>query len=428
MALRKLATVLLVPALAGPLLTLPAGSAVADPPGTVEIPSATMPLTLSLGPGRAYASTWWTSPGMPAYRFPMSKAGNVVTVGSGTFVDYFEEGLRLSVSSNRVFYDSGVLRYEGSSSVTSAGPNRNRVVRLSGNRALFVQKVGANEWPAHYNIKTGATVAPFGTGVDRKYPTDLWGEYLAYALPNGAVYRRDLRTGTVTLVRSPGSKILAVGVYAGRVAWLTACPPAAPCNQTLSWRTVGSATVFSTAVVDAHGLRLGGGKVVLDRLSGSRQVVAIDLASKAVQVVGTLDQADPWTYDLYDETVGWIQGATGKLAPLPAHTESPRFLGNAIGPASFNPPALWRGAFPLSKPLTDCRVTFRKNGTPVRIIGCAASTTTGLATVAWDGKTGSGNPVSNGTYTWTLTGSDADGSLRWYTGSAGAISGTVTVV
>ncbi|HEY3004340.1 MAG TPA: FlgD immunoglobulin-like domain containing protein, partial [Kribbellaceae bacterium] len=71
-------------------------------------------------------------------------------------------------------------------------------------------------------------------------------------------------------------------------------------------------------------------------------------------------------------------------------------------------------------------VTIRSSsGAVVRQLGCA--TVTGSARVSWDGKLSTGRPASKGTYSWTLTGSDSDGALRWWSGVTKPISGTVTV-
>jgi hypothetical protein len=51
----------------------------------------------------------------------------------------------------------------------------------------------------------------------------------------------------------------------------------------------------------------------------------------------------------------------------------------------------------------------------------------GAARVTWNGRDSTGRLLSKGRYTWTLTGSDSDGSLLWWTGTATPIRGTVTL-
>jgi len=65
-------------------------------------------------------------------------------------------------------------------------------------------------------------------------------------------------------------------------------------------------------------------------------------------------------------------------------------------------------------------------GSVVRQLACP--TVTGSARVSWDGRDGAGRLVPKARYTWTLTGSDSDGALRWWSGVTRPITGTVTVV
>jgi hypothetical protein len=422
--------------LAASVLTAPAASA--DPPGTEVIefdPSnGGFAWAVGLGPGRVYLTgTKVTSSNTTLLGYQISKvAPDRLSLEPQAVPDRnLADQSRISVSAGRLLTDGAELRSEGGSA-QHISVHYGNAVKLSGHRALYMARNSATsavEWPVLYSLRTGTRWEPFGSGVTLRPPMDLWGEYFVYAYNNGTVYRRDLRTGTTLQVRGPGSRIQAVVVSAHGVGWVTACPTAAPCTQTVSWRAAGTGPVKSVTTTGTSRLRMTGGYLAVDAGTGARTLNRIDAGTRAVQLIGNLRGSEP--FDAADEIVAWGDGpGSVKVAPLTAHAESPRYLGNFIGFASFSPNGdgvndLWRGAFPVSKPLPTCRVTFRKNGTPVRIIGCA--TTNGLAQVFWDGKTGSGNPVSKGTYTWTLTGSDSDGSLLWYNGSASAISGTVKV-
>lgn len=423
--------------LAASVVIAPAASA--DPPGTRTIefdPAGGSLYAVGLGPGRAYLTGRTAASGnttMQGFRAGKSTP-TTLSLEPQAVPDFIvAKESRVSVSAGRILTDGAELRSEGGIG-QHVSVREGNAVKLSGHRALYMARNASDssvEWPVLYNLRTGTRWEPFGSGVTLRPPVDLWGEYFVYAYNNGAVYRRDLRTGTTLQVRGPGSRIKAVAVSAHGVAWLTACPTTAPCTQTVSWRAAGTGPFKSVTTTGTSRLRMTGGYIAMDTGPTPRTLRRVNLGTRAVSVIANLGGSSE-TFDASDEIVAWGNGIWSVgIAPLPAHPESPRYLGNYIGFASFSPNGdgsndLWRGAFPISKTLPTCRVTFRKNGTPVRIMGCA--TTNGLAQVLWDGRTGSGKPVTKGSYTWTLTGNDSDGSLLWYNGSSSAISGTVKVV
>jgi hypothetical protein len=431
-------TILRIAAIAATALTLStvvAGPAGADPAGAVLVATDNISgigYTVGIGPDRLYLTGESGAPGATnLYADTAVKTGpGTVGVTNHHFVEYLYGDNHVSVSSGRALFGYAELRSDGASTSRFIAAHYGRGVRLSGNRALYFERssnaAGAVEWPVLYSIRNGARWAPFGSGHTVRPPMDLWGEYFVYAYNDGSVYRRDLRTGTTLKVRAAGSRVAAVAVSAHGVAWLTACPTSAACAQTLAWRPGGTGTVRSIGTTRTTKVRMTGGYLAVNVGTSLRTV---DLSTRAVTVISTLTSTPE--FDAHDELITWIKSDRyARVAPMPAYPESPRYLGNAIGFASFSPNGdgvndVWRAAFPISKALPTCRVTFRKNGTAVRIIGCA--TTTGLAQVLWDGRTGSGNLVSKGTYTWTITGNDTDGALRWYNGSAAAITGTVQV-
>lgn len=116
---------------------------------------------------------------------------------------------------------------------------------------------------------------------------------------------------------------------------------------------------------------------------------------------------------------------TARLAPNSSYSARPRYLGNAITPASFASGGRWNAEFGVSKALPVCGVTIRRGTTVIRSLGCATST--GSAQVSWDGRDSAGRPVPKGTYGWTFNGRDADGWLLWWNGAAKPVTGAVTV-
>ncbi|MEV6106885.1 FG-GAP-like repeat-containing protein [Streptomyces sp. NPDC051940] len=83
----------------------------------------------------------------------------------------------------------------------------------------------------------------------------------------------------------------------------------------------------------------------------------------------------------------------------------------------------WRARWQLSKPGSGWTLTFRSRATGAVVRTISGSTGgQGLVSADWDGKDAAGKPVANGSYTWTVTVSPADGQ-----GAPAMRSGTVSV-
>jgi hypothetical protein len=130
--------------------------------------------------------------------------------------------------------------------------------------------------------------------------------------------------------------------------------------------------------------------------------------------------------------VWWASPFSLKTAGIPASVDSPsapRLLGSTgarelyrVGTALSAP---WTPTFDLDQPLTSSwTLTIRSGATTVRTL--TGSGGVGIRGISWDGKDSGGTLVPNGTYTWTLTGSNADGSLVSSLGS-GTATGTLLV-
>ncbi|QOV36058.1 hypothetical protein IM697_39530 [Streptomyces ferrugineus] len=83
--------------------------------------------------------------------------------------------------------------------------------------------------------------------------------------------------------------------------------------------------------------------------------------------------------------------------------------------------AVWDADWLLSKPVIDAQVTVRNKTGRVMFTG-AAKEYAAAVSFSWDGRTGDGRYVKDGTYTWELTGAPADGS-----GGALKVTGTVGI-
>ncbi|MEU6672422.1 FG-GAP-like repeat-containing protein [Streptomyces sp. NPDC046727] len=135
-----------------------------------------------------------------------------------------------------------------------------------------------------------------------------------------------------------------------------------------------------------------------------------------------------WTVDRRSNKVAYLD-AKGTVHVVGAYDETwtPARLTvpDSLAPASFaaaGGSARWNGHWWLSKPASSWKLTLKSATT-----GAVQRTWEGGATrssvrVGWDGRSESGTLVPNGAYTWTLTGTPADG-----TGSALSASGTVRV-
>jgi hypothetical protein len=82
---------------------------------------------------------------------------------------------------------------------------------------------------------------------------------------------------------------------------------------------------------------------------------------------------------------------------------------------------VWEADWQLSKPVTDAQVTLR-NKTGKTVFTGSAKEYAAAVSFSWDGRQADGQVVTDGTYTWELTGTPADGS-----GGALKASGTVAV-
>ncbi|WUS98232.1 FG-GAP-like repeat-containing protein [Streptomyces sp. NBC_00708] len=99
---------------------------------------------------------------------------------------------------------------------------------------------------------------------------------------------------------------------------------------------------------------------------------------------------------------------------------SPLSAVTAHTPGALTAPAGWKGSWWLSKPAASWKLTLRNTASGATVRTLTGGEARGQVTAAWDGKTASGAHAPNGSYTWTLTATPADG-----VGAALTTSGTV---
>ncbi len=255
------------------------------------------------------------------------------------------------------------------------------------------------------------------------------GPYAVVANPDGSIVRADVASGRSATVKPAGTKVMAVDVWGGYVGWAEWRSGG---GVDVAYRNLGSgaATVRRNGPVTEHVAVTGGHLVYGGEIYGRpHPLYEWRLGSTATATITSL----AYDFAAHDETLAWTgEGRTSRIAPNSSYADPPKYLGNALGLSYFTPNGdgqndRWTPEFPISKRLTSCAVTIRNAaGSVVRQLACP--TVTGSARVSWDGRDGAGRLVPKARYTWTLTGSDSDGALRWWSGVTRPITGTVTVV
>jgi hypothetical protein len=282
-----------------------------------------------------------------------------------------------------------------------------------------------------YNVGTGVSSRLNGPVASQS--TALWGSYLAYADDGKGIWRRDLSSNALVQVKAAGGPAVTnVAVHDDYVAWSTCaqgtsnyCEP-----STVAFRNMATrAAAVRITTTSTLWIALSGGHVLFDDYVGNYPQTGIlkvlRLGTTATGKVGSVKAGTH--FDVHDETLGWVGvDDVARIAPNSSFVAPPRFLGNTIGTASFTPAAgSWTPEFSISKALTSCRLTIRSGTTVRRVLTCP--TTLGSARPSWNGRDSAGRLVPKGTYSWTLTGGDSDGSLRWWTNATHPIAGTVRV-
>jgi hypothetical protein len=152
----------------------------------------------------------------------------------------------------------------------------------------------------------------------------------------------------------------------------------------------------------------------------------INLSTAATTVVGHLSGP----VELDGSTIAWVdQKGVPRVAPLAVEPDQPRFLGDPDAPTTYaTSSGNWNAEFDTSAPLTSCSVAITLSSTPVATLPCTKSDmAVGDADVKWNGTTTAGDSVLLGTYTWTLSASNADGALESPSGGALTLSGSIAV-
>jgi hypothetical protein len=289
-----------------------------------------------------------------------------------------------------------------------------------------------------YDLRTGASRELMRPPAGR-FQAALWGSYIAYQGSQNSIYRRDLSSGRTVQAKAPGTaSLMSLAVHGDYVGWTTCVStPTTHCAQSVvGYRNVSTGTAaVQVASSETRRVELSGGHLMYDVYPSpaiSNGVGTIKVLRLGTTVTGTVGQTRiGQPIDVHDEILTWIDpDARARIGPNSAFVAPPRYLGNAIGATSLTPNGdgrgdSWQPEFSISKALPVCAVTITSGSAVRRVLSCATSV--GSARVAWNGRDSAGRVLPKGRYTWTLTGRDADGPLRWWTGVTSPIRGTITI-
>jgi hypothetical protein len=253
----------------------------------------------------------------------------------------------------------------------------------------------------------------------------LWGDVLAYVNESGSVVTRPADGGEESVVYTPpdGESVPVVDVSHDYVAWAICDASAFICDQIGLRAFRDETSLVETLLADlgfSPRLVLSGSYLAFSEATNGLQT--LNLRTRSVNTLGPA-----FEFDLDGNIVGWVDNGSPKVTPLSHEAIPPRYLGNGIAPQTYDTTdGTWDAEWVVTKPLPTCSVEIADGTSTVRTLDCSNSD--GSAMVSWDGNDGSGARVQSGTYTWTLTGSDADGPLLATDGSPSPIIGTIEVV
>ncbi|SIQ63682.1 FlgD immunoglobulin-like domain containing protein [Micromonospora avicenniae] len=171
--------------------------------------------------------------------------------------------------------------------------------------------------------------------------------------------------------------------------------------------------------------KLGDGFVVVPGGEDNQlKVVDFRSGSPTVRTADDLSPWDPWDVDPHTGVIAHL-AADGSIHLVPSGVPvSPLVQIDATVATSLNVKngGQWRPKWRLSKPAGSWTLEIKRQTTGVTVRTLTGGESRGLVTTAWSGTDRVGRQVENGTYTWTLTATPADGQ-----GAALTRSGTVTV-
>ena len=410
---------------------------------------------IALSPGRAA----WVDNGVSAgaWSRPLSTSGSTIAPGTASVIssvsDHSSETV-ISASGSRTAY---MVNGPTAEALWVSGPTGSQQIpspqwtddlTVSGTRLLQNHQDGS---ATLYDLATGtstdlaAPIAPFGPAFIGQQPYQLSGNKLAWLASDGSVWVKNLDTAVATQV-SPaltaagqtvyGSIAVAGDIVAWNISLCSIVAGSTECfGQLLSYRNVATMGAVQT-IPSAGPMQIALSPEYLAYNTYNPATSKWDLYVNPLFTPTVTDIAqltDPFyrQFSISGSTIGWL--GADFLAHVQALThiaERPRYLGNGIAPSTLvaDGTQTWKGDFVASTNLTACTVTIKSGSTTVRVLSCDSSQTPfGEGLLSWDGKSTGGTLVAAGSYTWTLTGANADGTLTDADGGSTAITGTIAV-
>lgn len=390
---------------------------------------------IGLGPGRvAWRDDSTTS--RPMWSRSLTTEHGKVVAGAKQLTTDTSSGDSLSVSGDLTAYQP----YAGSHKpridlVTRGRPKlsiRNAAnPELSGNRLLYTAGYGGSDMLR--DLRTGKTINL--TKELKPLAVALWGDYIAYVEKDGSVWRKPVGGGRAVKLRPALPKSDVVSPYSSVTEW----------GDWLAWDIIYS---HHEKFADDVGVRNA------KTLAKARQLKGYELigsSAAGVELERDIGQysVQPWRGGKHTHLPRVGHGGNGSLgrllppvldgtevawvgvdqrahvAPISsAHDNQPRSLGDPHAPRIAKRGHVWMFALPTSAVLSHCRVTIKRGHHTVAALGCSKTKArVGVAAAEWHVS----RHAARGAYTWTVSGSNADGKLLTARGTTGTTQGSITV-
>ncbi|WP_371661065.1 FG-GAP-like repeat-containing protein [Streptomyces sp. NBC_00280] len=351
------------------------------------------------------------------YSRPVDMAGDTLTVGARTNHGTGGEPEIVATGDGRTvvwnLWSSGadpvprVVQPTGSLPGTAIDPSHNyvRVMATAGRHvAMATQSTDeVSSVTRVIDLDTSRTVL-----VPPQHGMAMWGTTLWIRDGNGSAVPIDVRTG------KQGES-----VYFGRGCLLENLQAV---GRWLLWSCVGSReaqgvydTVRKTSLTLTEGAwetaKLGDGFVVT-AANGALKVTDVRTGAAVSHTVEASRSWEPWDVDPYTGLIAYVDARNNThllssgipVSPLTQLDSSVAAAVDVKGGATSWSPKWW-----LSKPAASWKLVIRNKATGATLRTLSGGTARGVIPASWNGKDTAGRLVPNGTYTWTLTATPADG-------------------